>query len=101
MMASTASSVRKGRREFLQISSAAAAAGIAPVRSSLNDYHVVTQHDDRTSSLQIVRVLPENEGKKPLRLGLIIGIGNDPNAAMEKVKGLGLPTCQAYVEELR
>lgn len=40
-----------------------------------------------------------NEGKKPLRLGLIIGIGKDPDAAIAKVKSLGLPTCQAYVEE--
>ena len=31
-----------------------------------------------------------NEGKKPLRLGLIIGIGNDPDAAMAKVHALGL-----------
>ncbi|MGH9744204.1 MAG: sugar phosphate isomerase/epimerase family protein [Candidatus Acidiferrum sp.] len=40
-----------------------------------------------------------NEGKKPLRMGLIIGIGNDPDAAMAKVKALGLPTCQGYVEK--
>ena len=40
-----------------------------------------------------------NEAKKPLRLGLIIGIGKDPDAAMAKVRELGLPTCQAYVEE--
>lgn len=41
----------------------------------------------------------ENEGKKPLRLGLIIGIGKDPDAALKKVHDLALPTCQAYVEE--
>jgi len=40
-----------------------------------------------------------NDGKKPLRLGLIIGIGRDPDAALAKVHDLGLPTCQAYVEE--
>jgi len=40
-----------------------------------------------------------NEGKKPLRLGLIIGIGDDPDAAMAKVHELGLPTCQAYLEK--
>ena len=40
-----------------------------------------------------------NGGKKPLRLGLIIGIGNDPDAAMAKVHELGLPTCQAYCEK--
>jgi sugar phosphate isomerase/epimerase len=36
---------------------------------------------------------------KPLRLGLIIGIGNDPEAAIAKVHDLGLPTCQVYVED--
>jgi L-ribulose-5-phosphate 3-epimerase len=36
---------------------------------------------------------------KPLRLGLIIGIGNDPEAAVAKVHDLGLPTCQAYAED--
>jgi L-ribulose-5-phosphate 3-epimerase len=40
-----------------------------------------------------------NEGKKALRLGLIVGIGRDPDAAIAKVKELGLPTCQAYIEE--
>lgn len=40
-----------------------------------------------------------NEGKKALRLGVIIGIGTDPDAAMAKVHSLGLPTCQAFVTE--
>ena len=39
-----------------------------------------------------------NEGKKPLRLGLIIGIAGDPDAAMAKVHDLGLPTCQVFLE---
>jgi len=43
--------------------------------------------------------IAQNEGKKPLRLGLIIGIRNDPQAAMAKVRALGFPTCQVYVEE--
>ena len=41
-----------------------------------------------------------NEGKKPLRLGLIIGVDKDPDAAMGKVKDLGLPTCQAFVDNV-
>jgi sugar phosphate isomerase/epimerase len=39
-----------------------------------------------------------NEGKKPLRLGLIIGIAKDPDAAMAKVHDLGLPTCQVFLD---
>jgi sugar phosphate isomerase/epimerase len=52
------------------------------------------------SWLQISQTLPENEGKKPLRLGLILGIGKDPDAAMDKVHELGLPTCQVFVDEI-
>src|SRR5207253_971485 len=40
-----------------------------------------------------------NQGKKPLRLGLIIGIGRDPDAAMAKVRELGLPTSQVFADE--
>jgi len=43
--------------------------------------------------------LPSNEGKKPLRLGLIIAIGKSPDASIGKVRDLGLPTCQAYVSD--
>jgi len=39
--------------------------------------------------------------KQPLRLGLIIGIGEDPEAAIAKVHDLGLPTCQVYVEDFQ
>ncbi len=37
---------------------------------------------------------PESPGYKPFALGLIIGIGNDPETAVAKVHSLGLPTCQ-------
>jgi len=43
--------------------------------------------------------VPSNEGKKPLRLGLILGIGKDPDAAIAKVHDLGFPSCQVYVED--
>jgi sugar phosphate isomerase/epimerase len=50
--------------------------------------------------LQISQALPDNEGKKPLRLGLILGTGRHPDAAMSKVHELGLPTCQVFVDEI-
>ena len=61
------------RREFLQASAGVIAAGMSP--------SVATQ------------------AQKPLRLGLIIGIGTDPETAIAKVHDLGLPTCQAFVED--
>jgi len=36
--------------------------------------------------------------KKPLRLGLIVGVGNDPEAAIKKVHDLGVPTAQLGIE---
>lgn len=48
---------------------------------------------------QTAPVLAGNAGKKPLRLGLIIGIGSNPDAALAKVHALGIPTAQIYCEE--
>jgi len=47
----------------------------------------------------VIPAIPSDDGKKPLRLGLIIGIGKDPDAALAKVSELGLPTSQIFVDE--
>lgn len=75
------------RREFLGLSAGALAgwAALAPSAqpgTPQNAPHVVS-----------------NEGKKPLRLGLIVGIGSDPANALEKVRILGIPSAQIYVDE--
>src|SRR5713101_7682353 len=90
---------KQNRRTFLQTSTVALAAGLGPV-STLG--HSVRSSDTTSApgSLQDAPAVPENEGKKPLRLGLIIGIGKDPDAAMAKVHNLGLPTCQVFVDEI-
>lgn len=36
--------------------------------------------------------------KRPMRLGMIISIGHDPESALAKVHELGLPTCQVYTD---
>lgn len=46
-----------------------------------------------------IPAIAADEGKKPLRLGLIISIGKDPDAALAKVHELGLPTAQIFVDE--
>ena len=51
------------------------------------------------TQLKQLQPVSSNDGKKPLRLGLIIGIGKDPDAAMAKVHDLGIPTCQAFVDD--
>lgn len=48
---------------------------------------------------QTAPVVAGNTGKKPMRLGLIVGIGNNPDAALAKVHDLGIPTAQIYAEE--
>jgi L-ribulose-5-phosphate 3-epimerase len=36
---------------------------------------------------------------KPMRLGLFVGIGNDPASALARVRDLGFPTCQIQTED--
>ncbi|PYU96181.1 MAG: xylose isomerase [Acidobacteria bacterium] len=67
------------RRRFLEISAAAAVAagvtrGARPADSS------------------------QEGARKPMRLGLIVGAGNDPERAIAKVHKLGVPTCQVGVD---
>jgi L-ribulose-5-phosphate 3-epimerase len=88
--------VRKhNRRTFLQTSAGALAIGVSSVPANT----MAVNKASAFSPQQMAPVVASNEGKKPLRLGLIIGIGKDPNAAMAKVRDLGLPTCQAFVSE--
>lgn len=91
---------KQNRRAFLQISTGALATGLSPMHSALS--HGVRSGDTTATPiwLQAGQALPENEGKKPLRLGLILGIGKDPDSAMAKVHELGLPTCQVFVDEI-
>src|SRR5438132_13046380 len=63
------------RREFLQTSAGVMAAHIRPTLFT--------------------------PSQQPLRLGLIIGIGQDPEAAIAKAHELGLPTCQVYVDDFQ
>jgi sugar phosphate isomerase/epimerase len=51
-------------------------------------------------SKQLAPVLPSNAGKKPLRLGLIIGVDKDPDVTMRKLLDLGLLTAQLYMNDL-
>jgi len=83
----------------LQSSVVALAAGFGSGRESLMagaKKEVSTRGFSTTESTQKAF---GNNGKKPLRLGLIIGMGKDPDAALAKVHELELPTCQAYFEE--
>jgi len=42
---------------------------------------------------------PAQSAGKALRLGLIVGVQKDPDAALKKVHDLGIPTCQASTDD--
>ena len=79
--------MRPSRRRFLQYSGFALAAGAARMHPSW----VSILHQQSAPEVS------SNKGKKPLRLGLILGVEPDPDAAMTKLKGLGIPSCQVYL----
>src|SRR5690242_5448027 len=86
---------KRDRRTFLQTSAGVLAASLSSTTFATLDVEAETQ------AMQTAQPVASNEGKKPLRLGLIIGIGEDPDAAMAKVRDLGFPTCQAFVDEFK
>ena len=64
------------RRRFLQFSAAAGAAGLM-------------------SSVPAASMQPG----KPFRLGIIIGVGKDPEAALKRVHDFGVPSCQLGTDD--
>src|SRR2546429_7291828 len=93
---------RQNRRAFLQASAATALTAPFGRRFAAKKDAVVAGNPaiESLSPAQSAPRVAANEGKKPLRLGLIIGIGKDPDAAMAKVRDLGLPTSQVFVDEI-
>ncbi len=83
--------VKVKRRDFLQVSVAAAAAG-------LGQPHAGRGAVPRAASEASAADVSQEGGKKPLRLGLIVGVGNDPDSAIKKVHDLGVPTAQVLVD---
>ena len=90
---------KHNRRVFLQSSAGALAVGLgAGVGASSSEFATpvnLAAADPKQSAPSVA----SNEGKKPLRLGLIIGIGKDPDGAIGKVRDLGIPTCQAFADD--
>jgi len=80
---------KTNRRDFLK-ATGAVAASLFPAAGIPNGAFAFAQS---------APVVVENAGKKPLRLGLIIGIGQNPDAALAKVHDLGIPTAQIYCED--
>ncbi|HKD50772.1 MAG TPA: sugar phosphate isomerase/epimerase family protein [Candidatus Acidoferrum sp.] len=90
---------RENRRVFLQASVASALAAPFGKAVAFGSDPLADAPFAETLASQSAPHVAANDGKKPLRLGLIIGIGKDPDKAMAKVRDLGLPTSQVYVDE--
>lgn len=86
---------KQNRRAFLQTSGVALGAGL----TSLALEPQAAPSTTADSAPLRAPTIAANQGKKPLRLGLIIAIGDDPDSAMAKVRNLGLPSAQIYVDE--
>ena len=86
---------RQNRREFVQFSAGALAAGLCPSLAALGAGSGIASF----APVQNAPVNSADEGKQPMRLGLIVHIGRDPDAVIAKVKELGLPTAQVLVSE--
>ena len=86
---------KQNRRAFLQTSATVLGSGLVPMAR----LHAAPSADSIHCSAIHAPAFAANHGKKPLRLGLIIAVGNDPDSAMAKVRDLGFPTAQIYVEE--
>jgi L-ribulose-5-phosphate 3-epimerase len=90
---------KKNRRAFLQASAGALAASLSPAAVAALNTELIADHLVTADTAQTAKPVASNEGRKPLRLGLIIGVGKDPDAALAKVRDLGLLTCQVFVDE--
>ena len=86
------------RRKFLRSSGGALAATISLRRVALADPPPSRRRASSPAEM-LIPPLAADEGKKPLRLGLIVDIGKDPDAALAKVHELGLPTSQIFVDD--
>jgi sugar phosphate isomerase/epimerase len=90
---------RVNRRKFLQSSGGALAVSVAFTRPALAK-PACSAELSYSGNGGLIPAIAADEGKRPLRLGLIIGIGSDPDAALAKVHDLGMPTAQIFVDEL-
>jgi L-ribulose-5-phosphate 3-epimerase len=89
---------KRNRRAFLQTSTGVLAAALGAMGATRKGGATAEGLAPEQGTATVAPTVAANEGKKPLRLGLILGIGNDPEAAMAKVHDLGLPTCQVFLD---
>jgi sugar phosphate isomerase/epimerase len=84
--------IARSRRHFLRTSAVAAA-----IAAGVPGHSLAGSAFAPSSGAEDGR--PDGGAPPPaMRLGLIVGIGKDPDAAIKKVHDLGVPTCQVGVD---
>ena len=81
------------RRHFLQVSAATVGAGLVPAAG--------LGAGRRAGSNPAGAATVQGASPKPLRLGLIVGVGQNPDLAIAKVHDLGLPTAQILLDNFQ
>src|SRR5260370_41508248 len=78
---------RTNRRAFLQTSAGALAAGLSPAAVATLKVGLTLDHPAAGTDTALVAAPPlaSNEGRKPLRVGLITGVGEDPHASLAQI----------------
>ena len=87
---------KPNRRTFLQTTAGTLAFGLNAIPAATQASTTAADKAPAFPPNQTAPVLASNEGKKPLRLGLVMAIGKDLGAAIAKVRDLGLPSCQVF-----
>jgi L-ribulose-5-phosphate 3-epimerase len=90
---------KPNRRTFLQTTAGTLAFGLNAIPAATQTCTTAADKAPAFPANQTAPVLASNEGKKPLRLGLIVAIGKDPGGAIAKVGDLGLVSCQVFVSD--
>ncbi|HUI40376.1 MAG TPA: sugar phosphate isomerase/epimerase family protein [Terriglobia bacterium] len=84
------------RREFLK----ASAAGALAATLGGDGAHLLSAMAAEPAGRPAGAAAPPERRYKPFALGWIVGLDNDPDAAIAKVKDLGVPTCQLEIGHL-
>jgi sugar phosphate isomerase/epimerase len=88
------------RRTFLQTSAGAFASSLVPATNHGKTGNNTAVTRPSSLSYQLAPILSSNDGKKPLRLGLIISVEKASDVTMRKLLDLGLSTAQLYMNDL-
>lgn len=90
----------QNRRHFLQTSAGAITLGLLDATDSPQVLPIPNEVPNAADLKQSAPAVAANGGKKPLRLGLIIGVDKTFEITIRKLINLGFSTAQLYLDDL-